>query len=296
MKKALLTIGIILVALSVMAPDKEKAEKLRIDDQGWDSGTSSFVLNLSCQFGMATAAENSGKFTIRATIDIFDHDGNSLDTIVEEGLEINKVEGADKDTDHYVKIEPLELSWDRNGDIFEGVVSVTASASLVGPSGNVQGDAVVSTDEVLINHPSYPSVKINDEGWDYDPVKKAIVVPLLVDAKIVDFLIEKDYQVEVDVDVWNIDADDNIISPAGFGEGSATIEVIPGQGGEYVQILPVLAVLDDGVSWNGDDDGSGLVSGKIKIFSELTTYSITSFMNQIVGFVIPCEDCGPGDS
>jgi ABC-type proline/glycine betaine transport system substrate-binding protein len=44
MKKVLLTFGIILVALAVMAPAPEKAEKLKVEDNDWDSETAQFVV------------------------------------------------------------------------------------------------------------------------------------------------------------------------------------------------------------------------------------------------------------
>ena len=57
MRKALLVMGVLLVALSVMAPGPpEKAEKLKFDDNTWDSETSQFTVDMSCQFGIATAA------------------------------------------------------------------------------------------------------------------------------------------------------------------------------------------------------------------------------------------------
>ena len=78
MKKALLVIGIILVALSIMAPDNEKAEKLKVDGHGWDN-VSQFTVDMSCQFGIATVAEANGKFLADVTLDIFDYDQNGWD-------------------------------------------------------------------------------------------------------------------------------------------------------------------------------------------------------------------------
>jgi hypothetical protein len=282
MKKVLLTIGIILIALSIMAPE-DKAEKLRHEDNGWEKEGQQFVVQMSCKFGIATAGEHAD-FKVKTILTI--NAGGKEYTETGE-RNIQKVEGASKDADGYVKIEPTYIQWDRDGGIFGGAASVQASASIVGPSGNDLGDVVESPPIMIEVWPDSP-VKHDNNNWDYDPENDAIVVPLLAHAGIVDIITEG-YQVEVDVDVWNDDEDQTY---AGSGEGSAAIVKIPGQGGEYVQIQPALAYLDDGVSWNGDDDGTGIVSGTIKLVSDGTVHSITTFENQTVGFVIPPPDCG----
>jgi hypothetical protein len=277
MKKTILLSCLLLVLLvSVLpAPPQDKAEKLRYEDNGWEKDGQQFVIQMSCKFGQATAGEHAD-FKVRTILDIFKHDGQEWDSVTGE-RSIRKLAGAEKDADHYVKIEPTTIAWDRQGYI--GNVSVTASLQLIGPSGNTIGDAVVTPPTMIVIWPDSP-VKMDENGWDYDPEKDAIVVPLLAHSGIVD-IITKGYQVKVDVDVWNLDG-----SVAGSGEGSAAIVKIDGQGGEYVQIQPALAVLDDGVSWNGDDDGNGIVSGTITLVSNGTVHSITTFEKQEVGFVI----------
>ncbi len=274
-KTTLLSCLLLVLFVSVLPAPEEKAEKLRYDDNGWEKEGQQFIVQMSCKFGIATAGEHAD-FKVRSILTI--NAGGKEYTETGE-RNIQKVEGASKDADGYIKIEPLEIPWDRDGGIFEGAASVTASISLVGPSGNVQGDVIVTPPTIIVMWPDSP-VKHDDSNWDYDLKNDAIVVPLLAHSGIVD-IITKGYQVKVDVDVWNLDGSD-----AGSGEGSAAIVKIDGQGGEYVQIQPALAVLDDGVSWNGDDDGSGIVSGTIKLVSNGTVHSITTFEKQEVGFVI----------
>ena len=63
--------GVLLVALSVMAPGPpDKAENLRVDSNDWervlDTNTnkyvSTFTIDMSCKFGLATAAEHNDKY------------------------------------------------------------------------------------------------------------------------------------------------------------------------------------------------------------------------------------------
>lgn len=272
MKKALLTVGIILVALSIMAPATDKAERLKVDDQDWDREGAQFVVSMSCKFGIANAGEHAN-FTTRTKLTIV----AGGKTYTEEGTGgIAKVAGATKDADGYIAIEPTKIAWDRQG--FTGDAGVTTSLTLVGPNGNTMGDAVVTITTVRIEEP--PSVKVDNNDWDYDPKNNAIVVPLLANSNIVD----KGYKVTVDVDVWNTDEKKTF---AGSGRGSTDIVKVDDNEWDYVQIQPVLAVLKGTMGWNGDDDGTGIVSGTIELVDPLgNVISITTFENQTVGFVI----------
>jgi hypothetical protein len=246
------------------------------DDNQWDRDGQQFVVSMSAKEYLFATGEDINYTTVTELKVLA---GGKTYTVTGTNPVV-KEEGAEKDPEGYIAIEPTLIEWDRDGGIFEGAASVTASISLVGPSGNVQGDVIVTPPTIIeVMWPDSP-VKHENTGWDYDPENDAIVVPLLAHSGIVD-IITKGYQVEVDVDVWNLDGSD-----AGSGEGSAAIVKIDGQGGEYVQIQPALAVLDDGVSWNGDDDGSNIVSGTITLVSNGTVHSITTFEKQEVGFVI----------
>jgi hypothetical protein len=141
MKKALITFGIILITLSVMAPGPpDKAEKLRVDNNHWDRAPyhSDFTIDMSCQFGMATAAEHNGKFTVNAYVDIFEYDNQEWDKVgstQELGIAINK--GPEpKGTDGFIAIDPATLSWNGDDDGSQKL-KIDVTLNLIGPSGNV---------------------------------------------------------------------------------------------------------------------------------------------------------------
>ena len=158
MKKALLIIGIILVTLTIMAPDTSKAEKLKIDNQDWDRDPAQFIVKLSCQFGAATAGEHAD-FKVGATMTVKAGE-KTYDLAGERGIQ--KVDGAVKDADNFIAIEPLRIDWIEGKD-FEGIAFVTFSVSLVGPSGNSVG-TTTETHTIFILGPA--SVRFDDNEWD----------------------------------------------------------------------------------------------------------------------------------
>lgn len=148
MKKVLLTLGIILIALSIMAPAPDKAEKLKHEGNGWDREGQQFVIKMFCKFGIATAGEHAN-FTTLTELTI--NAGEKTYYLESIGDNIQKVAGADNDADGYIEIEPTKIAWDREG--FEGVAKTEASITLLSPSGNVMGDAVIGVDDVTIEPP-----------------------------------------------------------------------------------------------------------------------------------------------
>jgi hypothetical protein len=273
MKKTILLAGLLLVlfVLVLFAPPQDKAEKLRHEDNDWDRDGQQFIVQMSYKFGIATAGEHAD-FKARTTLTI--DTGENVYTATGERV-IQKVEGVDKDPDGYIEIEPTYIKWD-SGD-FEGSTTVTSSISLVGPSGNVQGDVIVTPPTIIeVMWPDSP-VKHDDNNWEYDPLEGDIIVPLLAHPDKVDFLQNEGYQVTVEVDV----SGDYL---TGSGKGSAAIVKHDDQGWDYVQIQPVLA--DASVEWNGDDDGSGIVSSTIGLVRpDGSVYSTTTFGPQTVWFV-----------
>ena len=138
----------IICASVLFAPPVEKAEKLRHEDNGWDKDGQQFVISMSCKFGQATAGEHAN-FTVRTELTI----NAAGKTYQKTGVSgIQKVEGATKDADGFVKIEPTTIKWDSEG--FEGVAKTEASINLIGPSGKPIGDAVTTKKDVLIEPPS----------------------------------------------------------------------------------------------------------------------------------------------
>ena len=313
MKKVLLTICIILVALTIMAPAPDKAEKLKVNDQDYDIepffykdevtgeykyGADVSSIGIDCKFGLATAGEHAD-FKIGVTMSGVKYDNNNWDSNWSETVftKFEKDPEDTKDEDGYIGIVLTDkVSWNGEDDGSGFVVNEVAFA-LMGPSDQSIGEAsTIETGWVLINNPSRnpPSVMVDDEDWDYDP-KFGIIVPLLAYGNIVDILQKEGYEVAVEVDVWNTDG-----SPAGSGRGSTDIVKVDEQDFDYVQIEPVDAALTS-VEWNGDDDGTQIVSGTIEIIdSGGTVISTTKFENQPVGFVVhtpsPCEDCAPGET
>lgn len=136
MKKIIALLLLLLVNVPMVLAPEDKAEKLIHDNTGWDREGQQFVVSMSCRFGIATAGEHAG-FSLRVAVDIM-ADGKTYSEKGERG--ITKVEGASKDQDGYIAIEPMRISWDRGG--FVGDAGVTTSIQLVGPSGNEMGDPV----------------------------------------------------------------------------------------------------------------------------------------------------------
>ncbi len=53
-----------------------------------------------------------------------------------------KAEGAEKDADGYIEIEPQKIDWDKDGDPFSGFATVEATTQLVNPNGNPIGEPI----------------------------------------------------------------------------------------------------------------------------------------------------------
>jgi len=130
-----------------MAPAPDKAGKLKVDENTWDSEGGEFgqfVVSMSSQFGAATAGE-CADFKVGATMTIKAGE-KAYDLAGERG--IAKVDGAVKDADNFIAIEPLRIDWIK-GIILEGDVSVTAEVYLLGPSGKVIGHPVFTTPTIV---------------------------------------------------------------------------------------------------------------------------------------------------
>ena len=139
MKKTIpLSCLLLVLFVSVLfAPPNEKAEKLRHDDTSWDNEGACFTLSMLCKFGQATAGEHAN-FTVRTTL-VIKAGGNTYTLYGERNIQ--KVEGASKDADGFIAIEPTTIAWDRQG--FTGDAGVTTSLQLIGPSGKPIGEPVI---------------------------------------------------------------------------------------------------------------------------------------------------------
>ncbi|MFH2008015.1 MAG: hypothetical protein ABI333_15640 [bacterium] len=132
-------------------PDLEKAEKLKVDDQDWDRDPAQIIVKLSAHFGTATAGEHAD-FTVGAKMTV-KAGANSYDLAGERS--ILKVEGAVKDADNFIAIEPLRIDW-AEGKTFVGVADVSSTVFVTGPSGKVMGSEVTATKEITIGREDPP--------------------------------------------------------------------------------------------------------------------------------------------
>jgi hypothetical protein len=121
--------GLIALAPASLAAPEENASKLEIESISWDKTNQGFVVALSLKFGLATAGEHAG-FSVATTLN-FDADGNQV-TLSDES-NIVKVDGAIKDSDNMIIIDPTFIPWDRNEGTFEGPLEVTAEIRLLNP-------------------------------------------------------------------------------------------------------------------------------------------------------------------
>lgn len=298
MKKSWFIFVAFLTALAVMAPGPpEKAEKVRINDQDWDiqpffypnaDGTFTWGLNLDgidIKYGIATAGEHAA-FNLGVTLSGVMIDDNNWDldwsrTIL---VSFSKDPEGVKDADGYIGVVTDEISWNGDDDGSGYVVDQVALA-LVAPGGTPMGEScAVDTGWVLIAGSNFDApVMIDDNGWDYNHEHNAIVVPLLAQSSLLDDMQSLGYLVTIDVDVWNLDG-----SFAGSGRGTREIVAVDPIDWDYVQIQPVFATLDSDVGWNGDDDGSGIVTGLIDLVDPATGNVVNHmvFTDQTVGFTI----------
>ncbi len=147
MKKALLVMGVLLVALSVMAPGPpDKAEKLRFDDNNWDRQWSYYDdpdsiigifyldVKMSSKFGVATAAEHSGQFKVSLFLSGKYIDNSHWDTTTSE-VEIIKT-GTPKDEYGFFELVTQTVEWNGDDDGSHIVIDYIA-LNLISPSGNM---------------------------------------------------------------------------------------------------------------------------------------------------------------
>jgi len=135
---SILILGTLGLSQDVFAPPSEKAEKIRVDDVTWDDSSQEFIVQLSAKFGLAQAGENAN-FEVCTTLSISDASGNSVGTAGPACTPLQKLEGATKDSDGFIALEPTRVGWDRNGGTFTGSASVSATTELKSPSGGTVG-------------------------------------------------------------------------------------------------------------------------------------------------------------
>jgi hypothetical protein len=128
--------GLITTAPASVAMPSGDDSKIKIESVTWDRNTQGFVVALSFKFGLATAGENAD-FSVMTKISF--EAGGIPSTLIGESA-VRKAEGATKDSDNMITIDPSFIPWDRNGGKFEGLLDVTATIELIN-SGN-DGDGI----------------------------------------------------------------------------------------------------------------------------------------------------------
>ena len=124
-------IGLTFASTTVQAP---AGDKLSVDDNDWDSASSSFVIEISTSFGIARAGERAG-FTIETTLIITDSGGNQLARLTQEDPVRMQRGTPAPPRNGMVPLEPIEIPWDRNGGTLTGTVLVESSIELINPGG-----------------------------------------------------------------------------------------------------------------------------------------------------------------
>lgn len=147
------TVAPLTISVKVRAPGPpDQAEKLKVNGQDWDRESAQFVIDMSCHFGAATAGEHVD-FKVEAKLTV--KEGEKTYGLAGD-RPISKVDGAVKDADNFIAIEPLRIDWEQMPVGFEGSVTVIAEVSLLGPSGKVIGHPVFTTTNVKIEGPDIP--------------------------------------------------------------------------------------------------------------------------------------------
>jgi hypothetical protein len=129
-------IGITLVMVvwvpRAYAPQREKPEKISIDNVQWNSQAQGFLVELSALFGLGTAGDNA-EFTLRTVVEIADGGGNPIDVVEQSALVVTR-EGSVPDADGFVSLAPQLIAWDRLAGTFAGPALVTVSSELRNPA------------------------------------------------------------------------------------------------------------------------------------------------------------------
>jgi hypothetical protein len=126
---------------------------------------------------------------------------------------------------------------------------------------------------------------IDTQGWDYDPDRESILVPLLSKFGIATAAEHAGFTAYVSVTVEWMDG-----TVTGAGTGSGAIE-FDGESRGKDHIVSIDPIFVESPSWNGDDDGSGIVTGIVRLVGPHgNTLSTTSFTDVPIQFLSDCPD------
>ena len=180
MKKVLLTIGIILIALAGIASTNSRTEKLIFDDNGWDYNprTGQLQIPLRSSFGIANAGEKAG-FNASVYVEVYNLDG-SLAGVGEGSVPIKIIED-DRDSDHYISIAPVfadlpAADWHGDGD---GSSIVTGRVLLENSKGILLNATSVSAIKIKDLFPKLPGIwgRLASPGFHNQKIKTTLFFP-----------------------------------------------------------------------------------------------------------------------
>jgi len=124
------------------APQREKPEKISIDNVTWNSQAQGFLVELSALFGIATAGENAG-FSLSTLAVIFDLDGNQIDVLGPQVDPVVSRDGTPGDGEHFVSLVPPFVPCGSCAEIDDEVI-VTFVTDVLNPASETIATATAS--------------------------------------------------------------------------------------------------------------------------------------------------------
>jgi hypothetical protein len=130
----------------------ENTEKLRIDGIRWDRASQSFIIDLSCNLGIAKDGDEAD---FLVSTELWIDTGEQLSIVRAQEDTVTKIEGAAKDGNR-VQIAPQVIPWGRrldSGKLFTGNAWVTTKVVLKNPSYGTVGNVVSEFGTIKITAP-----------------------------------------------------------------------------------------------------------------------------------------------
>jgi hypothetical protein len=124
----LLVMMLTILSGPAVAPDTDKPEKLVVTGTGYNSDTQSFEIDLSAQFGIATAGERAN-FQVSAELEVSQPGRTELYAIGPEYVPL-WIQSGSGPRDHMVQLAKIHIPWDRNGGLVQGPVDVKVTARI----------------------------------------------------------------------------------------------------------------------------------------------------------------------
>ncbi len=180
MKRALLSIGIIIIALSGIAFTNSRTEKVVFDVEGWgyDLEAGQLQIPLRSSFGIATAGEKAG-LTASVSVEIYNLDG-SLAGVGEGSVPIQII-GDVRDADHFISIAPVIADLppaDWNGDD-DGSSIITGSIVLENSRGSSLSESAVTGVVIKDLFPKLPGIwgRLANQGFHNQAIETTLFFP-----------------------------------------------------------------------------------------------------------------------